>query len=401
MKGKRLMLLGGLRYLLPVIREAHRLGCHVITCDYLPHNIAHRYSDEYINLSILNREAVLRAARELRIDGIMSFAVDPGVVTAAYVAEQMGLPFQGSYRAVSILQDKARFRRFLADNGFNCPTARGFSSKDEAIRQAGIFNWPVIVKPTDSAGSKGVSRVDHIKALPTAIDYALSESHSGEFIIEDFLEKDGPSSDSDCFTVDGRLVYCSFSDQLFDQNAANAYAPAAYCWPASGQQYARDVLQTELQRLADLLGLRTGIYNIETRLATDGRPYIMEVSPRGGGNRLSEMLNYATGTNLVELAVLAALGMELPPIEQPVYRGFTAELILHADRQGTFRRIEIARAVQPYLIETDLWVEPGEAVDGFTGANKAIGTLALRFPSRRLMENAMSRPETIYKVITD
>ena len=103
------MLLGGLRYLLPVIEVAHKLGLHVITCDYLPDNIAHKYSDEYHNVSIIDKEAVLHLARKLEIDGIMSFAVDPGVVTAAYVQEQIGLPAFGPYESVCILQDKARF----------------------------------------------------------------------------------------------------------------------------------------------------------------------------------------------------------------------------------------------------------------------------------------------------
>ena len=98
---KKIMLLGGLRYLLPVIKAAHKNGYYVITVDYIPDNIAHKYSDEYYNISILDKEAVLSLTKELDIDGIMSFAVDPGVVTAAYVAEKMGLPFQGSYEAVA------------------------------------------------------------------------------------------------------------------------------------------------------------------------------------------------------------------------------------------------------------------------------------------------------------
>ena len=133
-KKKKLMLLGGLRYLLPVIEEAHRLGIHVITVDYRPDNIAHRYSDEYHNVSILDKEAVLKLAQELAIDGIMSFAVDPGVVTAAYVAEKMGLPFQGSYESVRILQDKALFRKFLMENEFNVPKAKGYDNLEEALK---------------------------------------------------------------------------------------------------------------------------------------------------------------------------------------------------------------------------------------------------------------------------
>ena len=80
MKQKKLMLLGGLRYLLPVIEEAHNLGAYVITADYLPDNIAHKYSDEYCNVSIINKDDVLAKAKELEIDGILSHAVDPGVV---------------------------------------------------------------------------------------------------------------------------------------------------------------------------------------------------------------------------------------------------------------------------------------------------------------------------------
>lgn len=86
---KKLMLLGGISYLVPVIKKAQKIGLHVITCDYLPDNIAHKYSDEYCNVDITNRGAVLECAKKLKIDGIMSFACDPGVVAAAYVAEQM------------------------------------------------------------------------------------------------------------------------------------------------------------------------------------------------------------------------------------------------------------------------------------------------------------------------
>ena len=80
---KKILMLGGIRYLLPVIKAAHDKGCYVITCDYLPNNVAHRYSDEFCNVSITDKERVLAAASELGVDGIMSFGTDPGVETAA------------------------------------------------------------------------------------------------------------------------------------------------------------------------------------------------------------------------------------------------------------------------------------------------------------------------------
>ena len=301
------MLLGGLRYLLPVIDAAHNMGCHVITCDYLPDNIAHKYSDEYHNVSILDKDAVLSLARELRIDGIMSFAVDPGVVTAAYVADRLGLPCAGPYESICILQDKEKFRGFLESNGFNVPRARGFSSYEEAYADKDYFEWPVIVKPVDSAGSKGVSRVDSPDDLRLAFDNAKSHSFSGKVIIEEFIEKQGCSSDSDCFSVDGKLEFVSFSAQRFDENADNPYTPAAYSWPSTFTKEQEAELTAEIQRLLTLLRMRTSIYNIETRIGTNGRPYIMEVSPRGGGNRLAEMLRMATGVDMVTASARAAL----------------------------------------------------------------------------------------------
>lgn len=401
MKQKKLMLLGGLCYLLPIINIAHKLGYYVITCDYLPNNIAHKYSDEYINVSIIDKDAVLRIAQEKRIDGIMSFAVDPGVVTAAYVAEQMGLPFQGSYESVCILQDKSKFRKFLSDNKFNVPNAKGYTNLNDALADVDYFNWPVIVKPVDSAGSKGVSRVDTPNDLAKAIEYALSEAHNGHFIIEDFLEKEGNTSDSDCFTVDGKLVFCSFSDQRFDANASNPYTPSAYSWPSTMPQWAQDELKNELQRLMVLLNMKTGIYNIETRLCKNGKAYIMEVSPRGGGNRLSEMLNYSTNTNIIEYAVRAAMGENTVGLCAPNYSGYLAEIILHSDKKGVFGNLEVAESFKNKVVETDLWVSPGDKVECFDGANHAIGTLVMRYDSLDELNSAMNKIKSWCNVIVD
>ncbi len=376
---KKIMLLGGARYLLPVIEAAHKLGLYVITCDYLPDNIAHKYADEYVNVSIIDKEAVLQKARELEIDGITSFACDPGVDTAAYVAEQMGLPTH-PYASVDILQNKAKFRDFLKQNNFNVPMAKGYTNWQDAIADKDMFRWPVIVKPTDSAGSKGVTKVEKSEDLQVAAEYAIGFSKTKSFIMEEFIEKVGCSSDSDSFSIDGKLVYCSFSNQRFDAGAENPYTPSAYSWPSTMPAEAQQELRNELQRLFTLLDLKTSVFNIETRLGTDGKTYIMEVSPRGGGNRLSEMLRYASGTDLIMNTVKATVGLPIEGVDRdPVYNGAWAELILHSDADGKFDKLEYAPGFEEHIVETDLWVKKGDDVHSFTGANFAIGTLVLRF----------------------
>ena len=397
MKQKKLMLLGGLRYLLPVIEAAHKLGIYVITCDYLPDNIAHKYSDEYRNVSIVDKEAVLAVAREFQIDGIMSFAVDPGVVTAAYVQEQMGLP-GNPYESVCILQNKDRFRNFLTKNGFNVPKAKGFSSVEEAMAETYWYSWPVIVKPTDSAGSKGVTRVDRLEDLEAALKVAFEHSLSGRVIVEEFIEKLGCSSDSDCFSVGGQLKFVSFSAQRFDEDAPNPYTPSAYSWPSTFTKEQEAELTSEIQRLLTLLGMRTSIYNIETRVGVNGKPYIMEVSPRGGGNRLAEMVRFATGVDLITNAVRATVGEEVVGVEQKPYDGHWAEVVLHAEKDGRFESIDINDDLERYVKELDLWVRPNDAVSSFHGANDAIGTLVLSFPTKSELDEKLKTLKESVKI---
>lgn len=398
---KKLMLLGGLRYLLPVIEAAHQQGYYVITCDYLPHNIAHKYSDEYVDVSIVDKEAVLKVAREKKIDGIMSFAVDPGVITASYVQNEMGLPSFGPYESVCILQNKDRFRAFLTEHGFNVPKAKGFGSMDEALAAKDWYPWPVIVKPTDSAGSKGVSRVDRYEDLKPALEDAFEHSISGRVIVEEFIEKQGCSSDSDSFSLDGGLVFTSFSAQRFDRDATNEYVPAAYSWPSTFTDDQEAYLKSELQRLLTLLHMQTSVYNIETRIGTNGKPYIMEVSPRGGGNRLAEMARMGTGVDIITACVRAAVGDSVPTIKQKTFDGHWAEVILHSEKTGKFKQLNISPEVVPYIKQTDLWVKPGDTVNTFRGANDTIGTLVMRFDTEKKLLDAMDGVNSWCKVKTD
>ena len=398
---KKLMLLGGLRYLLPVIEAAHQQGYYVITCDYLPHNIAHKYSDEYVDVSIVDKEAVLKVAREKKIDGIMSFAVDPGVITASYVQNEMGLPSFGPYESVCILQNKDRFRAFLTEHGFNVPKAKGFGSMDEALAAKDWYPWPVIVKPTDSAGSKGVSRVDRFEDPKPALEDAFEHSISGRVIVEEFIEKQGCSSDSDSFSLDGGLVFTSFSAQRFDRDATNEYVPAAYSWPSTFTDDQEAYLKSELQRLLTLLHMQTSVYNIETRIGTNGKQYIMEVSPRGGGNRLAEMARMGTGVDIITACVRAAVGDSVPTIEQKTFDGHWAEVILHSEKTGKFKQLNISPEVVPYIKQTDLWVKPGDTVNTFRGANDTIGTLVMRFDTEKKLLDAMDGVNSWCKVETD
>lgn len=400
MRNKKLMLLGGIRYLLPAIEAAHKHNVHVITVDYLPDNIAHKYSDEYHNVSILDKDAVLSLAETLQIDGILSYAVDPGVVTAAYVAEKLNLPFTCSYKAACILQDKSLFRKFLSDKGFNVPNAKGYNCADDALKDVDFYNWPVIVKPVDSAGSKGVSKVEKPQNLKVAIDKALEESHNGHFIVEDFLELDGYQSSADCFSVDGKLVYADYSDQLFDKNAANPYTPALEIWPSTMKQEHQDYLTSELQRLLKLLDCGTGLYNVESRLCKNGKAYLMEVSPRAGGNRIAELQRIGTGVDLIEAEVCKAIGESMPKLNMPQYPGVFVNNILHSDIAGEFQGVYYDEQFKTrYVLCEAIYPSVCDRIEAFHGANNAVGSVFLKFSDRAECNSVISEVNRLMKVL--
>lgn len=398
---KKLMLLGGIRYLLPVIKAAHEQGYYVITADYLPDNIAHKYSDEYVNVSIIDKEAVLKVAQEKQIDGIMSFGVDPGVVSAAYVAEKMGLSFQCSYESACILQDKSRFRQFLAENGFNCPKSKGYDCLEDVMDDTGRFQYPLIVKPADSAGSKGVTRVDDESGMEKAVNTAFENSISKKIVIEDFLDVVGYQSSTDMFSIDGQVVFPVFSDQVFDDKADNPFVPTVEIWPSTMPLMYQQDLVNQLDRLLGLLKCKNGLYNIECRVCSNGKAYLMEVSPRGGGNHIALLQDMAYGTNFIENEIRASLGEELRISTPHEIEGVWCIYSIHPTKnlQGVLKSITFDERVEKeHLRFLDLAVKTNDVIRPFTGANVGLGDAMLSFATRDELENTIANTSNLLEI---
>ena len=160
----------------------------------------------------------------------------------------------------------------------------------------------------------------------------------------------------------------------------------------------QEELKNEIQRLLKLLKMRTAVYNIETREGTDGKAYIMELSPRGGGNRLSECLRYATGVDMITNMVKYSVGLPVDEITQKPYDGCWAEIILHSDEPGVFKELWISNEIASNVVERDLWIEEGASVGGFEAANEAIGTLVLKFENQERIEEVLGNQNKYVKV---
>ena len=195
------------------------------------------------------------------------------------------------------------------------------------------------------------------------------------------------------------MVYNGFYDQLFDDESINPYTPSAEVWPSVMKPEYQDEIKAELQRLIVLLGISTGLFNVECRVCKNGKAYLMEVSPRAGGNRLAEMLNYAADVNIIEAETRKSVGLELNEIHEPTYKGHFAILVLHSDRNGVFESIEIDEGFRrEHVIEEEVRVNVGDEVSAFSGANAAIGTLFLKFSTREELNDYLQSQKNWLKI---
>jgi len=398
---KRVLLLGGSIFQVPSVKTAKKLGYYTITCDYLPDNPGHRFSDEYYNVSTTDKDAVLKLAQDLKIDGIVCYASDPAAPTAAYVAEQMGFP-TSPYKSVEILCNKDRFRNFLAENGFNVPKAKGYaySELNKMLKEIDEFKFPVMVKPVDSSGSKGVKKIDSIDMLDSAIEEAMKYSRRKRFIIEEYVQKFGYQIAGDGFSVDGKLIFRCFANEHFDLSGINPYVPIGESWPYNMPKRVHDKLHEEIQRALTLLGMKTQAYNFDARIDRNENVYLMEIGPRNGGNLIAQVIQYATGVNMVEYTIKAAMGEDCTDLKMVEPRGFWSNYMIHTQESGILKEVWIDEDFRKNnLVEFEMIYKPGDEIEAFTGSNGTLGTMILKFSSEQEMLEKMDHMENWIKVI--
>ncbi len=398
---KKILLLGGSSQQIVAIETAKRLGYYTILCDYLSDNPGQFHADHFYQVSTTDKEAILEIAKRENISGVLAYASDPAAPTAAFVAEQIGLP--GSpYESVEILCNKDKFRTFLDRNGFNTPKAKGYSNLQMAIQdiEKHMFCFPILVKPVDSSGSKGVSRIDTIDDVADKLNYALSYSRSKRIIVEEYVEKYGYQIAGDGLSIDGELVFRYFANDHFDSKCVNPFVPISASFPYNMPENIHNKVHAEVQRLLSLLHMGTTTYNFDLRIDKDYNVYLMEVAPRDGGNYIPDVIKLATGVDLVECAVKAAMGEPIVIDASKKPSGFYSYYAVHSYEDGILERIEIDPVVEEkHIIENHILNKSGDKIKAFTGANTTLGILIMRFDNMEQMLHMMDHSNEWINII--
>jgi biotin carboxylase len=390
---RRILILGGSRFQLPLIRCARERGLHVITCDYLPENPGHKLADEYHNVSTTDREAVLALARRIGIDAVASFSSDPAMPAVAYVADALGLPGP-PLAAIVKLTEKDTFRGLMSAIGLRTPAFHVLAEADgesigavAAMLSAG--RSPQVVKPVDSSGSRGITVLQPGCAdLPAALQRAFDHSLVKRCIIEEYI--DGTQVHGDGFLQDGRLVHHCIGDQAFYTGSRNSI-PISTRYPTRHGEAIVDDLVRQVEAIARASGYLEGPVNIEARVTADGDVYVIEIGPRNGGSHIPTLLQRLTGFDFVGRLLDSALGAGRTVEPVTARRGVGAVYVLHADRDGVFAGLGVSDAVKDKVFLLDVFKQAGEPVRHYTGSNTAVGCALLQFDSLAESDRLMAR----------
>lgn len=392
---KKILMLGGSTVQVSAIKKAKELGLYVVVCDYLPDNPGQYVADEFYPVSTTDREAVLELARKVKPDGVVCYATDAAAPTAAYVCRALGLA-GNPCESVEILSNKDRFRAYLQEHGFHTPRSGCFTSLEDMLQAAEEYTFPVMVKPVDSSGSKGVNKVYEKAGLRSAYEDACQYTRCGRIILEEFVEKAGYQISGDGFSVDGKLVFRCFGNEFYGGNGIKEYVPLGECWPSVLSEETQERVHNELQRLITSLGMGTCAYNIEAILDKAGNVYIMELGARSGGSLIPQITQYATGVDMVEYVIRAALGESCADLRMVPPKGFWSNYMVHSRRSGVLKGVEVDDVLKKHLVEYVTDAKPGDPVKAFENSNQALGTMVFRYDSMEQMLDLVGRlPELV------
>lgn len=386
---KKLLLLGGSAQQVIAIETAKKLGYYTVLCDYLNDNPGQYHADKFYLVSTTDKDAVLKVAMEEGVNGVLAYASDPAAPTAAYVAEKMCLP-GNPYESVEILCNKDRFRKFLSDNGFNAPTANGYTNVEDALNDIDKYNLPVIIKPVDSSGSKGATVIRSLSGIREAVEFAFSFSRGHRIIIEEFIEKKHPYLiGGDIFVLDGKVVLWGLMNCHRDSNV-NSLVPVGKSYPLQLEETDIENVRKILQDMVDKLHIINGAMNVELIVDKNNEVWAIDIGPRCGGNMIPDLLGMIFDVDVVEMSVKAALGI---PVKADINTGnlFYATHNLHCDKNGTFRKIEFSPELEQHIIRKNIYKKDGDHVEYFDNASKALGIIFLKFDDQKSMNSILNK----------
>lgn len=351
---RKLMILGAGMCQVPIIQKAQRMRFETIAVSIPGPYPGFRVSDRYYEVDVRDRQRILEIAQDERICGILTDQTDIPVPTVAYVAERMGLPGIG-YECALRFTHKGEMRRFCERVGIPVPKHGRATSRREAYEIAETFGFPVVIKPMDSQGSRGVSLVESFREIEVKFPEALRYSGCGEVIIEEFFP--GKEIVVEGFVSEFAVTNLVIGDrEYFD--LPNLFIPKTTLFPCNLEDRLREKILGVNTRLLQEFGLPFGITHSEYLVDEEtGELRLVEVAARGGGVFISsDLIPAACGIDVNELLIWTVTGERSIHIPAGGLLGAASGYVCFTLPRGVIRAVRNLEAVaaMPGVLRTYL-----------------------------------------------
>jgi len=385
---KKLLLAGGGYADIPLIRAAQDLGFYVITSGNRPDELGHKVSDEYRAADFSDPEAMLVLSRDLEIDAICPCCNDFSAISSAYVAEQLGLSGYDSYATTRLIHHKDSYRKFALKNGIPTPRASGFDDVEAALSSIDNFRFPLMSKPVDLTGGKGITQINNRQEARDALEKAFAISKSGRVVVEEFIE--GSRHGFSAFIVNGKVVF-HFTDNEYYY--LNQYLVSAASTPSTVPGSAVQNLVDQSEKISELLSLETGIFHVQFILQND-EPVIVEICRRPPGDLYIKLVEHATGIDYPSWIVTAFCGSDCTGFNHKQVDGYYLRHCVMAAQSGILDSVVIDSSIAGNIIDSMMWWKTGDPVENHLVAK--FGIVFLRFGS---LDELLSKSATMQNLI--
>lgn len=376
---KKILILNGSFCEEPIIKKAKEMGYYVVTTGNMPNLVGHQYADEYIPADYSNKEVILELVKENGIEGIVSCANDFGVLTAAYVAEQMGWKGHDTYENAVLMHHKDKFKEYCYKKGIPSPVSKVFLDINEAKEAVKNMEYPLIVKANDLTGGKGINRADSVEQAERALEIAFSMSRDKHIVVEPFITG---TQHSICVFLMNKKVAVSSSCQCY--SFKNPYLIQAETFPSryiTGD--VKEQLEDIIETMAEDLNLADGILNLQLMIK-DGKPYIIEMMRRCFGNEALLPYEMVTGFDWNEAYIKAALGIDCTDViaKGPI-KNYCGHFGIMPEENGVLESCVIDPAIESHLFKKRVMLEPGDKIENYL--NERVAYLYYEYDSSEEM----------------
>jgi biotin carboxylase len=389
-----LMFLGGGIHQAPAIKKAKELGIRTVLCDYNSNCPGRQEADVFYHASTNDFSALLQIGALEKIDGVLAYTADSAALTVAKLAERLQLPGFPS-KAVETLIHKDLLRSFLKKHGFAVPYSRSFKNGETfPLSAAAEYQFPVIVKPVDASGSKGVALIHHPEKVDPAVQEALEYSRSRKVLVEEYIDAKDHQICGIGFLQDGNITVHHAGNQSFNEDVPNPNVPISSAFPLKEQDaHYEEVIYQELQRLFSLLHMKNGSFVYEARIGKDNKVYFLDISPRNGGDYMDRLADSAYGNDLMMASILAAVGRSFHPSTQHISERYWAHYCLHSQVPGILSEIKMLPEEGHTIEEVYYHSEEGETINPLASSADFIGVVIMSFQTKEGMNRAIQFPE--------